>query len=318
VKVGFIGVTTRASARWLMPEYARELRFADISDTVNRYTAELAAQGVHAIVVLAHAGGAQETDTTGSGEVVGETQEMSNDVDAVVAGHTHTLMNLRVGHKVVTQAVAFGTAFDQIDLTIDPATDDVVDATADVVRTWDDEVEPDARLTAMVEAYRARLGELATRPVAHTPKPITRTPGPDGPNELGWLVAESQRRAARADVAFVPPDWVRADLEAGPLTYADMFDAQPFGNQVMRMRMTGADLRAVLSEQDEPGQPELIAAGLPARIDPDASYVVAASDFLAAGGEGFTAFTRGTEREAVGKDIDALVALFAERYPVTS
>jgi 5'-nucleotidase len=143
-----------------------------------------------------------------------------------------------------------------------------------------------------------------------------RTPGPDGRNELGWLVAESQRRAAHADVAFVPPDWVRSDLPAGPLMYADLFEVQPFGNDVVRMRMTGAEIQAVLDEQERPDQPELIAAGLPARIDPDASYVVAASDFLAAGGEGFSAFARGTERQPVGKDIDALVELFGERYPV--
>jgi 5'-nucleotidase len=316
VKVGFIGVTTRASGRWLKPEYAGQLRFADISDTVDRYAAELESKGVRAIVVLAHAGGAQETDTSGSGEVVDETREMTDAVDAVVAGHTHTLMNLRVGNKVVTQAVSFGTAFDQIDLTIDPRSDDVVGAAADVVRTWDDQVRPDQRVTAMVDRYRARLGGLATWAVARTPRPITRTPGPDGANELGWLVAESQRRAAHAEVAFVPPDWVRADLPAGALTFADLFEVQPFGNRIVRMRMSGADLRGVLEQQHEPGQRELVAAGLPAPIDPDASYVVAASDFLAAGGEGFTAFTRGTDRETVGTDVDALVALFGRRYPV--
>ncbi|HEX4735836.1 MAG TPA: CapA family protein [Thermoleophilaceae bacterium] len=126
VKVGFIGVTTTSSGRWLMPRYARRLAFTDISDTVNRYAAELQARGVHAIVVLAHAGGVQETDTEASGEIVGETRQMSDAVDAVVAGHTHTLMNLRVAGKPVTQAVSYGTAFDQIDLWIDPRTDDVV------------------------------------------------------------------------------------------------------------------------------------------------------------------------------------------------
>ena len=114
----------------------------------------------------------------------------------------------------------------------------------------------------------------------------------------------------------MPPDWVRADLPAGPLTFADLFEVQPFGNEIVRMRMSGSDLQEVLREQAAPGQPELLAAGLPGRIDPDASYVVAASDFLAAGGEGFTAFTRGTGRVVAGKDVDALATLIAERYPV--
>jgi 5'-nucleotidase len=318
VKVGFIGVTTPSSARWLMPEYAQRLRFADISDTVNRYAGELEAQGVHAIVVLAHAGGVQESDSTGSGEIVDETRQMRGAVDAVIAGHTHTLMNLRVGGKLVTQAVAFGTAFDQLDLWIDPRSDEVVDSSAEVHRTWDDEVAPDPRVSAMVERYRTALGDLATRPVMFAAEPITRSAGPNGPNELGWLVAESQRRAAHADVAFVPPDWVRSDLPAGPLTYADLFEAQPFGNDVVRMRMSGRDLQAVIDEQQRPGQPELVSAGLPAAIEPNRSYVVAASSFLAAGGEGFKAFTRATRRETIGKDIDALVTLLAQRFPASA
>ncbi|HEX4735837.1 MAG TPA: 5'-nucleotidase [Thermoleophilaceae bacterium] len=130
------------------------------------------------------------------------------------------------------------------------------------------------------------------------------------------LVAESQRRLAHADIAFVPPDWVRADLPAGPVTFAALFAVQPFGNQIVRMRMTGADLQEVLNEEEDPGHPKLIASGLPERFDPDRTYVVAASDFLASGGEGFEAFARGTDREAVGKDVDALEALLAERYPV--
>jgi 5'-nucleotidase len=185
-----------------------------------------------------------------------------------------------------------------------------------VVRTWDDEVEPDPRVAAMVESYRAQLGDLAARAIAFAPDGVTRTAGADAPNQLGWLVAESQRQVAHADMAFVPPDWVRADLPAGPLTYADLFEVQPFGNAVVRMQMTGRDVEAVLRQQSDPGQRELIAAGLPERIDPDRPYVVAASDFLATGGEGFTAFTRGTDRQTVGKDVDALAKLIAQRYPV--
>jgi 5'-nucleotidase len=314
VRIGFIGVTTRASARWLLPRYASQLRFADISETVNRYARELQAQGVQSIVVLAHAGGVQESAVAGSGEIVDETREMSDAVDAVVSGHTHTVIDLNVGHKLVTQAASFGTAFDQIDLTIDPRTADVVKARAQIVRTWDDApgIRPDPRLAAMVEGYRDRLGDLATQTLAYAPEPITRAPGQGSPNRLGTLVAESERSAAHADIAFVAPDWVRADLPAGRLSYADLFEVQPFGNELIRMTMSGADLQAVLDQQRAPGQPLLIAGGLPQTIDPGADYTVVACDFLASGGEGFSAFTRGRDRTPAGKDIDALVA-YAER-----
>jgi 5'-nucleotidase len=176
------------------------------------------------------------------------------------------------------------------------------------VRTWDDGTAADPRLAALVRGYRERLGDLATRTVAIAREPITRQPGTDGTSALGRLVCESMRAAAGADVALVPPDWLRADLPAGPLTYAQLFDAEPFGNDLIRMEMTGADLQAVLDEQDAPGQPRLATSGLPAHIDPDTRYSVVAGEFLAAGGEGFTAMLRGTHRRRLGKDVDALAA----------
>jgi 5'-nucleotidase len=110
---------------------------------------------------------------------------------------------------------------------------------------------------------------------------------------------------------LVPPDWIRADLPAGPLTYSDLFDVQPFGNELIRMQMSGADLQAALDQQSAPGQPALIASGLPAPIKPGENYSVVASEFLAAGGEGFSAMTRGTDRRPVGRDVDALAAYAA-------
>lgn len=301
VRVGFIGVTTRASGRWLLPQHAQEVRFDDLSDSVNRWVPELQARGVEAIVVLAHAGGAQETERTAAGEVVDEAREMSDAVDVVVAGHTHTLMNLRVGGKLVTQALSFGTAFDDIRLTIDPATGEVLDSGARIVRTWNRGVQPDPELERLVDDYRARLGDLATRAIADLPAPVTRGPGADGRSPLGTLVADAQRAAVHADIALVPRDWIRADLPAGRVTYADLFDVQPFGDALVRMDMKGSDLREVLEQE-----PRLESSGVPDDIDADARYSVVANEFLASGGEGYDAFTHGTDRRRMATDIDAL------------
>ena len=314
VRVGFIGVTTRASGRWLLPEHAKRLRFADISETVNRYADELEREGVRAVVVLAHAGGSQSDADDGAGEIFDETREMSDAVDVVVSGHTHTRINLHVGHKLLVQAVSYGTAFDQVDMTIERATGEVVETNGDVVDTEHDDAEPDPKLTALVDSYRARLGDLATNAIAYLRAPLTRVPDDAGGSPVGRLVAESERDAADAEVAFVPPDWVRADLPAGAVTYADLFDVQPFGNDVIRMTMSGADLEAVLAQQDAPGQPELISVGLPPRIARDRTYTVAASQFLAEGGEGFTAFARATDRKRVGRDVDVLAEYVARRF----
>ena len=59
VRVGFIGVTTEDTPFFLLSEFAREYRWLDVSDSVNRWVPELRRRGVEAIVVLAHAGAFQ-------------------------------------------------------------------------------------------------------------------------------------------------------------------------------------------------------------------------------------------------------------------
>ncbi len=56
VRVGFIGVTTESTGRFLLAEHGARFRWLDISTTVNRHAAALQARGVEAIVVLAHSG----------------------------------------------------------------------------------------------------------------------------------------------------------------------------------------------------------------------------------------------------------------------
>ncbi len=57
VKVGFIGVTLEGTADIVTQEGIEGLEFLDEAETINRYTAELAAQGVNAVIALIHEGG---------------------------------------------------------------------------------------------------------------------------------------------------------------------------------------------------------------------------------------------------------------------
>ena len=61
-------------------------------------------------------------------------------------------------------------------------------------------------------------------------------------------------RLAGADLAFVNEGNSRGDLDQGPITYAELFRASAYEHQVLRLNLTGAQIRAVLREQfDRPG-----------------------------------------------------------------
>jgi 5'-nucleotidase len=168
---------------------------------------------------------------------------------------------------------------------------------------------------------------------------------------LGDVIADAQLRytqaSAGAQIALMNPGGIRSSLiyanspggEApGQVTYGEAFTVQPFNNLVVTQTFTGAQIKDVLEQQFPVvnGVTTLrilqVSAGFtytydstaPAGsrisnialngtpIDPAATYRVTTNDFLANGGDGFTALTAGTDRAtAPGFDVDALVAYLA-------
>jgi 5'-nucleotidase len=290
VKVGFIGVTTKDTPYFLLSEFARQYRWLDLSDSVNRWVPELQSQGVEAIVVLAHAGALQQ-GADAAGEVVDETRQMDDAVDVVIAGHTHSRLDLEVDGKLVVQALSYGLAFDQVRITIDRTGGDVVAGSGEVVRTVHAGIRPDPDLDALVKEAARRVAPLGGGVVGRARRHLDR-------EAVDRLAVDAQRSFAGADVALLNPGNTRADLERGPITYADAFDVQAYEHPLWRFRMSGAELLNAFA--DKPG---LLVSGS-RELDPELVYTVAANTIVAERGP----FARGTNRELVGTDLEALVA----------
>jgi 5'-nucleotidase len=294
--VGFIGVTTTDTPYFLLSEFARQYQWLDLSDTVNRWVPELRRGGVEAIVVLAHAGALQEGDGA-AGEIVDEAREMDDAVDVVVAGHTHSRLDVEVDGKLVVEALSYGVAFDRVQITVDRATGEVVAKSAFVMPTRHAGVKPDPGLAALVESYRRRVAPLANQVVGHAAQDLDNA-------AVDRLAADAQRAFAGADIAFLNPGNTRADLDRGPITYSDAFEVHAYEHPVWQLRMPGAELLHVMAEQ-----PGLLVSG-PRELDPAAVYTVAANGIVAERAP----FDRAIDRRVVGTDLEALVAfLGAER-----
>src|SRR5829696_6969044 len=240
VKVGFIGVTTTDTPFFLLSQFAREYRWTDLSDAVNRYVPELQHQGVQAIVVLAHAGAFQSGDDA-AGEVVDETRQMDDAVDVVIAGHTHSKLDLEVDGKLVVEGLSYGAAYDRVRIAVDRATGDVVSKSATVLPTTHAGIAPDAELAELVESYRRRVAPLADRVVGQADEALDNA-------AVDRLAVDAQRAFAGAVVAFLNPGNTRSDIDAGPITYSEAFEAQAYEHPVIRFHMSGADLLAAMAD----------------------------------------------------------------------
>lgn len=263
VKIGFIGVVTKATPSKVAPSGLVGVNFLSASEEVEAietYAKELQQQGVETIIVLAHDPATTRGDAATGFVTTGEAADLANalpadsPVDVIVAGDNHGYANDTVNGKLVVQAYSYGTAFEDIKLIIDHTTGDVKEKSATVTTTFQEGVTPDPETVALVNHYLELHPEL-TLPVGTTDGTITRTDAYNNESALGNLIADAMRQADfgdgvdAADFAFMNPGGIRADLPAGDVTFADLAKIQPFGNTLVKLTLTGEQIKTLLQQQ---------------------------------------------------------------------
>ena len=359
-KVAFIGMTLEGTPTIVTPSGVAGLTFLDEADAANALVKELKRRQVETIVVLLHEGGVQAGGDYNScvgisGPIVDIVNRLDDSVDAVISGHTHNAYNCVIDGKLVTSAASFGRLVTKVDLTIDRKSGDVVEMQADNKIVTRD-VPKAALLTALVERYGTLAAPIANRIIGSITADITRTNNPAGESALGDVIADSQLDATNdpgfgdAVIAFMNPGGIRADLTYassplgegdGKVTYNEIFTVQPFGNSLVTMSLTGAQIDTLLEQQFDnpaPGQSRILqvsngftytwSQSAPTgnkvsnlmlngvAIDPAATYRVTVNSFLADGGDNFVVLKEGTNRLGGALDLDALEAYFVANSPV--
>ena len=356
IPVAFIGLTLKATAGIVMPSGVAGLRFEDEADTVNALVPELQAKGIQAIVVLLHQGGYPTGGINDCPEITGPivdiVKKLDKAIDVVISGHTHKAYNCEIDRRLVTSADKFGTLITDIHLQLDRQSHDIVSARAEnlIVRT--DSLAKDPGQSALIARYQQIVAPLANRIVGKLAQSLTEDATLAGETALGDVIADAQLAttapvsASGAEIAFTNPGGVRTDLlkknDNGDVAYADLFAVQPFGNQLVTMDLTGAQIDRMLEQQwqDQP-KPRIlhVSQGFAYRwdgtkppgerveaktlalngkpIDPAATYRVTVNNFLTDGGDGFTVLREGVNRVTGPADVDALAAYFDKVDVVT-
>ena len=381
VRVAFIGMTLKETPTIVTPSGVASLEFKDEAATVNALLPKLRARGVEAIAVLIHQGGT--IPVTQSASTINNCDNDLNDspikaivnqlddaVDLVISGHTHQAYNCQIANKAgrlisVTSANAQGRVLTDIDVTINRVGGNVIDVAANniVVDRGNSAIIPDATLKTIVDNYKAIAEPVANRVIGAIGATITRTTNAAGESALGDVIADVQLAATanvgfgEAVVAFMNPGGIRADLSYpsgvanegdGNVTYGEAFTVQPFGNSLVTITLSGAQIHTLLEQQftgctmsypanapvagqpfnrilqvsegfsytwQEKGTPcdnvdpaSIMINGV--AVDPAASYRITVNNFLADGGDQFFVLTQGIDKLGGALDMDALESYF--------
>lgn len=275
IKVGFIGMTLEATDTLVAQAGIRDYDFRDEVDTANALVPELRSQGVRAIVVLLHEGAVQ-TGTPAdfnicsgiSGPAVQINSGLDPAIDILITGHTHAAYNCELPDpsgqmRRVTSAFSFGRVVSEFELVLDKRTRDIRRdlSTATNHQVIQTELTPDPALTAVIAKWKP-LGQARGEVVVGEAAELIARASTGGREDRGLesaagnLIADAQLAAtagtAGAELALMNPGGIRADIDPGPITYADAFNVQPFSNSLQTFEMTGAQIQAVLEQQCQP------------------------------------------------------------------
>ncbi len=288
VKIGFIGLTLRATPLVVTPAGVVGLQFLSEVATVNRLAPALKAQGAAAVVVLIHQGGQTSARMVQdkscpdfSGPILDLADHFDSAVDVVVSGHTHQeYVCRRPNGLLVTQTGFYGRLLTLIDLQIDPQARRVLakdannfvvlngatvkDINGNALPLPQGALLPDPAVEAIVRRYGDLTTPLSDMEVGRLAAPLERRTNAAGESSLGAVIADaylagtsdSSYGEQAAQIAFTNPGGLRSDLNSSlAVTFGQLFSVLPFNNTLVTMDLTGAQLLRLLEQQWERPQP---------------------------------------------------------------
>jgi 5'-nucleotidase len=281
VRVGVIGAVTEALPSLVTPAGIASLETRSIVTEVNRFADQLTdgdeANGEADVLVLAvHEGAAHDGSLEEDPAFLAMLEGISPEVDVIFSGHTHlayvfeqTVDGSTLPRPVV-QSGQYGENLAHVQLTVDPATGDVVSSSAELVPLAGNfPADPEvAQIVADAVEVAEELGDVSlgriTGDLMRARQSDGTTENRGGESTLGNLIADVQLWATSelgTQIAFMNPGGMRTDItyaSSGPddpdgnVTYREAANVQPFANTLVTMTLTGAQVVQVLEEQWQP------------------------------------------------------------------
>lgn len=263
----------------------------------------------------------------------------SEDIDLIIGGHSHTLvnpsdpkspewfaLNANGDSVIIAQSGSAGAYVGKVDINLSDLK--VTTSVIPVDARLDDRINP--AVADILQPYRSKVDSILSIPLAETSAPLLKADW-GLVNLVSDLVMEVGTRlnGAPVDMAIMNRGGIRCDLDSGTITKGIVMQMLPFDNHVVVIDVSGADLLKafeVMAGRKGDGVSgasavidpltltcaEALVGGK--KIDPSRRYKVATIDYLALGGD----FLSSLKNAVIEKRSDALlyddvIGLLAEK-----
>ncbi|MBC8258414.1 MAG: 5'-nucleotidase C-terminal domain-containing protein [SAR324 cluster bacterium] len=289
-------------------------RFSPVLETAKALAEELKSQGANLIVALAHLDVFEDQELVDSGIV-----------DVVLSGHDHYYITWDDGNVAWMEAGENSEKVGVMDVSMTSYMKRGKKRfkwEADMRMVDTKNVAEDAAIASKVKGYEDRLSKELDIEIGSTSTELDsrRKTVRTGEAAIGNLIADAMRAGVDAEIGFANGGGIRAKKIYAPgttLTRRDILTELPFGNVVVKLGLTGAQIWEALENgvsQAEKGAgrfPQIAGisfvwnpkakagsrvvsakiGGQP--LDKGRNYTVATNNYAAGGGDGYKVFKKG-------------------------
>ncbi|PIU19700.1 MAG: hypothetical protein COT18_06095 [Elusimicrobia bacterium CG08_land_8_20_14_0_20_59_10] len=335
-RIALLGLAGRHTATSTLPINVNHLDFRDEAAEAARWTAGIKKRAPDAIIALAHLGLSEDLSlkyvdiSTWTFEPAPpgtlRLARAAKDIDLVLGGHQH--FGLTRGYHDPVSGTWLGESYyglsyvTRAELNFDDGTGALSGINVSLVPLWPDETGLDLLVQRTISGFSAAVErEMGTLAGSAAEDLLFSREGLD--SAIGNWLADAVRKAAGTDVAFQNTAGIRAGLRKGEIRLRDVYQAMPFENTIVTMRLNGARLKQLMAGNIRGGETAMQISGLEVEFRPVAGaapaeiclkrggreikaedeFTVATNNYLAFGGDGGAVFSG-------GKDIkDTMVSL---------
>ncbi len=272
VKVAVIGVINPEAPTLVFPGSFGTMVPTDPVAAANAARARAKQKGAQIFVLLAHMG---VTGFDGGGNAFGPLVDLANGVqgfDLIVGDHTNAEFSDTINGAVVVENRSRGRTYARVSMTVEVGKQKATTVTSSSVEFVDPvsaAVTPDLEIVAFLAPLKAELNELLGQVIGQSTVFVPRadscgqSAGRTCESLVGNVVTDAMRDRYGVDFAITNSGGLRADLtcptadlpddfcpapDGGDheITAGQVLTVLPFGNSVVTLSVTGAELKAHL------------------------------------------------------------------------
>ena len=263
VRLLIVGLTLPSTPQMSFPRNVQGLTFAD-PETILKEILQEQAGAYDLCLVLSH---------LGYGDDLLLAQRVPG-ISVIIGGHSHTVLSkpVRIRDTLIVQSGSSARYLGKI----------VIDAQgkyrarAELLEITED-IPPHPSLLTTDDYYNAILAVEMDRVLGYASRGYTK-------NGMGILLTKALQDFSNADAALYNAGGVRTGLPQGPVTKADVFAVEPFGNEAVIVTLSGHQFAELLEARARRSSDFYEG---PRLIDLAHSYTVITSDFLASDGSSY-------------------------------